>query len=606
MATECTASKLEFHGLGRRDVVGVFDGGEITGDAGGIVLREVERRTHILGRLAGCFEDHRRAERVEHPVERLVKQRVLGICLGYEDLNDHDELCRDRLLALLCECGDIDGAGRRQEADRGKPLAGKSTLNRLELTPAAGPEARYKKTVADTAAMDALLVDLFLESREAPPAEIVLDVDATDDPLHGGQEGRFFSGHYDCYCYLPLYVFCGGHLLCARLRSASVDAADGTVGELERIVSRIRARWPAVRIAVRGDGGFCREEIMAWCEAAGVDYAFGLAKNSRLTAMASAAMYEARVMHEMTGEAQRVFDEMRYRTLGSWSRARRVVAKAEHNGFGANPRFVVTSVGAGEWDCQALYEDFYCARGDMENRIKEQQLDMFADRTSTARMHANQVRLYFASFAYVLMQTLRRVGLAGTELAKAQCGTIRDKVLKVGAQVRVSVRRVCLSFAETWPRAALLGVVLANLRTMPLRCRGPGPTRTTTGDRRAFAVPRLRRRGGNPPNPGGTSHRTTHPPTRTSVSRCANGSRTPDEVPRGETAGANRPQARQMPVGEKCGLALARSGARKRRPPRRIRKRPCLSTGSMYTVKNPALATWILLSAVTREGDEVG
>ena len=239
--------------------------------------------------------------------------------------------------------------------------------------------------------MDALLVDLFLESREAPPAEIVLDVDATDDPVHGGQEGRFFSGHYDCYCYLPLYVFCGGHLLCARLRSASVDAADGTVGELERIVSRIRARWPAVRIAVRGDGGFCREEIMAWCEAAGVDYAFGLAKNSRLTAMAAAAMYEARVMHEMTGEAQRVFDEMRYRTRGSWSRARRVVAKAEHNGFGANPRFVVTSVGAGEWDCQALYEDFYCARGDMENRIKEQQLDLFADRTSTARMHANQV-----------------------------------------------------------------------------------------------------------------------------------------------------------------------------------------------------------------------
>ena len=368
METECTATKLEFHGLGRRRVAGAFDGGEITSGAGGVALREVEARTHILKRLGGCFEDHRRADRVEHPVERLVKQRVLGICLGYEDLNDHDELCRDRLLAL-------------------------------------------------SAAVRVL--------RRAPAV---------------------------------------------RAAAQRVGAADGTVAELARIVSRLRSRWPAVRIAVRGDGGFCREEIMAWCEAADVDYAFGLAKNSRLTGMAAAAMYEARVMHEMTGEAQRVFGEMRYRTLGSWSRERRVVAKAEHNGFGANPRFVVTSVAAGEMDCEALYEDFYCARGDMENRIKEQQLDMFADRTSTARMHANQLRLYFASFAYVLMQTLRRVGLAGTELAKAQCGTIRDKVLKVGAQVRVSVRRVWLSFAETWPRAALLGVVLANLRTMPLRC----------------------------------------------------------------------------------------------------------------------------------------
>ena len=402
METECTATKLEFHGLGRRRVAGAFDAGEITSDAGGVALREVEARTHILKRLGGCFEDHRRADRVEHPVERLVKQRVLGICLGYEDLDDHDELCRDRLLALPCDCGDIDGAGRRQEADRGKPLAGKSTLNRLEPTPAAGPEARYRKTVADTAAMDALLVDLFLESRAAPAAEIVLDV----------------------------------------------DAADGTVGELARIVSRIRARWPAVRIAVRGDGGFCREEIVAWCEAAGVDYAFGLAKNSRLTAMAAAAMYEARVMHEMTGEAQRVFGEMRYRTLGSGSRERRVVAKAEHNGVGANPRFVVTSVAAGEMDCEALYEDFHCARGDMENRIKEQQLDMFADRTSTARMHANQLRLYFASFAYVLMQTLRRVGLAGTELAKAQCGTIRDNRRGSGVPrpPRTSVFRVQTAF----------------------------------------------------------------------------------------------------------------------------------------------------------------
>ena len=469
METECTASKLEFQGLAGRRVEGRFDGGEITSDAGGVVLREVERRTGMLSRLGACFADHRRADRVEHPVERLVKQRVLGICLGYEDLADHDELGRDRLLALLCDCADVDGARRRRASDRGMPLAGKSTLNRLELTPAAGPEARYKKTVADTAAMDALLVDLFVEAHGAPPAEIVLDVDATDDPVHGGQEGRFFSGHYDCYCYLPLYVFCGEHLLCARLRSASSDGAHETVAELERIVSRIRERWPSVRIAVRGDSGFCREEIMAWCEASGVGYAFGLRRNERLEAMSAAAMYEARIMNEATGEAQRVFDDQSY-AAHSWSRRRRVVAKAEHNGFGANPRFVATSVGAGEMDSEELYEDFYCIRGDMENRIKEQQLDMFADRTSTARMHANQVRLYFASFAYVLMQTLRRVGLAGTRLARAQCGTIRDKVLKVGAQVRVSVRRVFLSFDATWPRAALLRAVLANLAAMPLRC----------------------------------------------------------------------------------------------------------------------------------------
>ena len=298
-----------------------------------------------------------------------------------------------------------------------------------------GTGARYKKTVADTAAMDALLVDLFVEAHGTPPAEVVLDVDATDDPVHGGQEGRFFSGHYDCYCYLPLYVFCGEHLLCARPRSASSDGAHETVAELERIVTRIRRRWPAVRVTVRGDSGFCREETMAWCEASGVGYAFGLRRNERLEAMSAAAMYEARIMHEATCGAQRVFDDLLY-AAHNWSRQRRVVAKAEHNGFGANPRFVATSVGAGEMDCEELHEDFHCIRGDMENRIKEQQLDMFADRTSTARMHVNQLRLYFASLAYVLMQTLRRAGLAGTQLARAQCGTIREKVFEVGAQVR--------------------------------------------------------------------------------------------------------------------------------------------------------------------------
>ena len=297
----------------------------------------------------------------------------------------------------------------------------------------------------------------------------MLDVDATDDTLHGMQEGRHFHGHYDSYCYLPLYVFCGEHLLCARLRSASVDGAAGTVAELDRIAASIRARWPATRVVVRGDGGFCREDLMAWCEASGVDYVLGLPVNRRLTGMVAATLYETRLMTELTGETTRRFDALRY-AARSWSRARRVVARVEHSALGPNPRFVVTSIATEAMDEQALYEKLYCARGDMENRIKEQQLDLFADRTSTATMHANQLRLYFASFAYVLMQTLRRVGLAGTRLAKAQCGTIRDQLLKVGVRVRVSVRRVKLSFSESWPRAALFRQILYNLQAMPLRC----------------------------------------------------------------------------------------------------------------------------------------
>ena len=470
MGTECSASQLEFGGLGKRAVVGVFDGGEIATDGGGLALRELEERVGILKRLGECFSDHRDPRRIEHRVETLVKQRVLGICLGYEDLNDHDELCRDRLLALLCDCEDVVGARRQRETDRGKPLAGKSTLNRLELTLAADAAAhRYKKIVADMAAMDALLVETFLEAHETPPAHIVLDVDATDDTLHGMQEGRHFHGHYDSYCYLPLYVFCGEHLLCARLRSASVDGAAGTVAELDRIAASIRARWPATRVVVRGDGGFCREDLMAWCEACGVDYVLGLPVNSRLTGMVAATLYETRVMTEMTGETTRRFDALRY-AARSWSRSRRVVARVEHSALGPNPRFVVTNIATEAMDEQALYEKLYCARGDMENRIKEQQLDLFADRTSTATMHANQLRLYFASFAYVLMQTLRRVGLAGTRLAKAQCGTIRDQLLKVGVRVRVSVRRIKLSFSESWPRAALFRQILYNLQAMPLRC----------------------------------------------------------------------------------------------------------------------------------------
>ena len=463
MRTECSAAQLEFGGLGRRAVVGAFEG-EIASDGGALALRELEDRVGILRRLAGCFVDHRDATRVEHDVATLVRQRVLGICLGYEDLNDHDELRRDRLMALLCDHADLRGEGRRRAADRGRPLAGKSTLNRLELSVLeSAPGDRYKKIVADTAAMDGLLLELFVEAHATPPGEIVLDIDATDDPLHGDQEGRFFHGHYDCYCYLPLYVFCGEHLLCARLRAASGGDAAGVLEELRRIVARLRAHWPDTRIVVRGDGGFCREPLMAWCEASGLSYVLGLPKNRVLTRMVAATLYETYVMARMTGETTRRYDELRY-AANTWTRPRRVVARVEHSQLGPNPRFVVTNIaGLSE---RALYEDLYCARGDMENRIKEQQLDLFADRTSTATLRANQLRLLLHAFAYVMMQTLRRVGLAGTRLARAQCGTIRDRLFKVGVRVCISVRRITLSFSEAWPRAALFRQVLGNLRAL--------------------------------------------------------------------------------------------------------------------------------------------
>lgn len=472
MDAECTPEQSEFHDLGRRDVVGRFDGGNISSDGGGLFLREVEKRTHILKRLSECFRDYRDPELIEHTVESLIKQRVLALALGYEDLNDHDALRHDALLALLVEKRDPSGADRVREQDKGKALAGKSTLNRLELTPEDADEnSRYKKIVANAPVIDELLVDLFLEGYSCAPAQIVLDVDATDDPLHGEQEGRFFHGYYRTYCYLPLYIFCGEHLLCARLRTADQDGAAGTVEELERIVGRIRAAWPGVRIILRGDSGFCRDQLMSWCEAAhGVDYVLGLAQNSRLNNAIASQMAQAKGQYEATQESARLFKDFEYRTLESWSCERRVVGKAEYLGKGENPRFIVTSVGTEEYAARALYEDFYCARGDMENRIKEQQLGLFADRTSSAWMRSNQLRLYFSSFAYVMVQTLRRLGLHGTELAKAQCSTIRVKLFKIGAQVRVSVRKVWISFSESYPYADLFHEVLTRLERIPLRC----------------------------------------------------------------------------------------------------------------------------------------
>jgi hypothetical protein len=472
--TECNAGTLGFPGVKSREVVARFDGGTITSDAGGLLLRQAEAATGIIGRFAGCFTDHRDADLVEHTVEQLVGQRVYGLALGYEDLNDHDQLRTDPLLAVLTGKGDPSGQDRVRARDRGKPLAGKSTLNRLELTPVrANERSRYKKITVDRRAVEELFLGVFLEAHPTPPERIILDLDATDDPLYGHQSGRFFHGYYKNYCYLPLYIFAGEHLLCARLRPSDQDASAGSVGELDRIVPALRRRWPAVRIVLRGDSGFCREPIMVWAETHGVDYVLGLAKNERLKRELAGAMAEAKVLHEQTGQAARVFADFAYQTLDSWCRPRRVIGKAEYLAKGENPRFVVTSLSGQEFDARTVYEHEYCGRGEMENRIKEQQLHLFADRTSAATMRANQLRLWFSSVAYTLMLALRRLGLAGTEWAHATCQTIRLKLLKLGAHVRVTCRKIWIALAEGYPYRKLFHQVHENLRRLTLWPRRP-------------------------------------------------------------------------------------------------------------------------------------
>ena len=450
-------------------MTGRFDGGRLSSDAGGVVLREVDKRIGLTPRLGRCFVDYRNRLSVEHDVHALVSQRIYAIALGYEDLNDHGELRGDALVSLLVGKRDLTGEKRKRQSDRGYALASASTLNRLELgEPEDAAQHRYKRIVSRPEALDDLLVELFMESHRRAPREVWLDLDATDDPLHGHQEGRFFHGYYRCYCYLPLYIFCGEHLLCARLRRSNRDGAAGSIEELERIVGQLRRRWPKVRIHIRGDSGFCRESIMKWCEEHDIGYVLGLARNRRLERVLGAAMREAHSVHLHTGHPARRFRDFTYRTRKSWSRRRRVVGKAEYLSKGANPRFVVTSLSPRKASARRLYEKLYCVRGDMENRIKEQQLDLFADRTSTHTMRANQLRLYFSSFAYVLMHALRRLGTAGTALARAQCSTLRLKLFKVAARIRITARRVWLSFSQAYPYAATFTQVLKNLHQEPL------------------------------------------------------------------------------------------------------------------------------------------
>ena len=452
--TECNQSSFGFKACGSREIVARFDGGTISSDGGAFLLRQTDQRLNLLPRLAECFLDGRNPDQIKHSIQEMLSQRIYGLALGYEDLNDHEQLRNDPVFGIL--------AGR-EELD--EPLAGKSTLNRMEL--GAGTKDRYKKITFWKEAMDELLVKTFLESQEKAPAEIILDVDTTDLPLHGKQEGRFFHGYYDHYCYLPLYVFCGEHVLCARLREANHDASFGCLPEIQRIVRQIQTAWPEVKIILRGDSGFCRNALMTWCEDHGVDFVFGLARNKKLRKIIGAQMREATQQWNQTGKPARVFSEFEYKTKktkkGGWDRDRRVAAKAEHINGKENPRFVVTSLKSEEWAALALYEKLYCARGDMENRIKEQ-FSLFADRVSTETMRANQMRLYLSAMAYVLVSGLRRLGLKATELAEAQVSTIRTKLLKIGAQIRVTVRKVWVSMASSYPWQNLYQQVRANLR----------------------------------------------------------------------------------------------------------------------------------------------
>ncbi|CCV03127.1 transposase [Mesorhizobium metallidurans STM 2683] len=443
MQTECSAERFDFAAVEKRAVVAGFDGGTITSDAGALLLGLTDRAIGLVGRFARCFADARNPALIEHEVKTLVSQRVFALALGYEDINDHDELRHDPVMAVLA------GKLKARRHKKCAAVAGKSTLNRLELS--RGEPSRYHKISHDPAAIEALFVELFVGAHAAAPEEIVLDLDATDDPLHGNQEGRFFHGYYGHYCYLPLYVLCGNHLLCAKLRPANIDAAAGSVQEIERIVHRLRGRWPKVRIVLRADSGFAREELMAWCESNAVDYLFGLARNVRLVRHIGAELGQARAESAFTNRPARRFKDFLWTTRKSWSCRRRVVAKAEWTQGEANPRFVVTSLDAEAWPARSLYEDLYCARGEMENRIKECQLDLFADRTSAATMRANQLRLWFASMAYVLVCALRRIGLANTRLARASCATIRLKLFKIGALVSVSVRRIKLAMNSACP-----------------------------------------------------------------------------------------------------------------------------------------------------------
>jgi len=466
--TDCNEPVFEFQAHNGKKVVMDFEGGDITSDAGAMFLKETDQRINLLQRFSDCFEDHRDPDLIEHSVDHLSRQRVFGLCLGYEDLNDHDDLRRDRLLALAVGKKDVMGNDRLRKRDQGIALAGKSTLNRLEQIPPADETSRYQKIGYDPDKADRLMTDVFLESHASAPKRIYLDLDNTDAAIHGDQEGKFFHGYYGNYCYMPLYIFCGEQLLLCRLQSSNVDGAAHAVVEVKRIVEQIRSKWPEVEVVVRGDSGFCREPLMRWCEENGVFYILGMGTNARLDRMIRNKMNKSHSRYHVTGKANRRYRGFWYRTKETWSRKRWMVGKAEYLEKGENPRFIVTNLH--EKGNQKLYEEIYCARGEMENRIKEQQMGLFADRVSAEKMRSNQLRMYFSGMGYILMESLRRLGLKGTEYSKAQCTTIRTKLLKIGAQIKMSVRRIVLSLAGGYPYKEVLRKIFENLTQAPLPC----------------------------------------------------------------------------------------------------------------------------------------
>jgi hypothetical protein len=443
--TDCTQRVLPFSSVGKKKIQADFNGGHLTSDSGVLLLRETDKRLGLIDRIADCLPDSRHPSLIKHSQREMLAQRIFAIALGYEDLNDHATLRHDPALQVATE--------RIRRADSDLGLSSPSTLCRLENRISRESLARISE----------VFVDQFIASHGSPPKELILDFDATDDPLHGNQEGRFFHGYYDCYCYLPLYVFCGDQLLVAYLRESGIDAAKHSRAILKLLVKKFRDLWPEVRITLRGDSGFCRWRLMRWCERHGVDYILGLARNPVLEYRARFHMMKAEQAFRKTGEKQRVFRFVRYGAQ-TWDRKRKVIVKAERLIQGPNLRFVVTNLPG---DPETLYKDLYCQRGEMENRIKEQQLGLFADRTSCHAFLANQFRLLLSSAAYVLMEALRRLGLSGTELARAQVQTIRLKLFKIAARVMTSVRRVVFHLASSYPYRSILIHALGVIRLLP-------------------------------------------------------------------------------------------------------------------------------------------
>ena len=466
----CKQQIFGFQAHNGRKVTSDFSGGHLSSDAGGVLLlRELDRKTGVIDRLAGCFRDERDPRYTEHTLGELLRQRIGALALGYEDLNDHDNLRHDPALALLSGKSDIEGFDRVRESDKGKALAGHSTLNRLELG-ALGGDGRYKKILADSPGLEALLIEEGVRSIPRRSRQIVLDFDATDDVLHGSQQGAYFHGYYGNYCYLPLYCFCGNIPLLARLRDCKRDASEGSIEALEKIVAAIRRRFGSkVTIIVRADSGFARDEIMLWCEQNAVFYCLGLARNKRLQPHLQESFETLHTSIEQGSESMPVrrFVDFKYRTLKSWRRSRRVVGKAEVLEKGNNPRFIVTNLGAEEFPAQSLYERLYCARGDMENRIKEQQQDLFADRTSTMAMASNQLRLWFSAFTHLILSRMQAEVLPGTPLAKATIGTLRLRLFKIAARVNISCRRIHFQLAGGCPDKEAFAMAWRNLQAWP-------------------------------------------------------------------------------------------------------------------------------------------